>query len=156
MQKTNAMRILEGLHIDYEMRTYETADGHIDGVSVAHKAGLAEEAVFKTLVTHFDKSYFVFIIPVGKELDLKKAARAAGVKRIEMLAVKDLQKVTGYIRGGCSPVGQKKLYPTFREKSALEEAKIYVSGGKIGIQMGVAPVDLLRAVSASAADLCLE
>ncbi|RFU62392.1 Cys-tRNA(Pro) deacylase [Peribacillus glennii] len=135
--KTNAMRILDARKIEYSMMSYDNKDGKIDGASVAAKIGRAPETVFKTLVAHGTQaaSVYVFVIPVEAELDLKKAAKAAGEKKVEMLPVKDLQKWTGYIRGGCSPIGMKKLYPTFIDHSARTADTIIVSGGKIGIQI---------------------
>lgn len=152
--KTNAMRILDKKQIEYEMMGYDVNDGHIDGISVANKIGKAPEMVFKTLVTHNGpQQLYVYVIPVAAELDLKKAAKAAGVKKIEMLAVKDLQKYTGYIRGGCSPIGMKKQYPTFIDKSALDLPEIIVSGGKIGTQIVLKPTEFLLGAEAEAKDL---
>ena len=141
--KTNVMRILDKAKADYNPHFYES-DGQVDGVHVAETLGIPFERCFKTLVTFSKKSdgktdYFVFCIPVDAELDLKAAARAAGVKSVEMLAVKDLLKVTGYIRGGCSPIGMKKSFPTFIDISAHNVDRIYVSGGKIGTQVGLSP-----------------
>lgn len=144
IDKTNAMRILDQQHIEYEVKTYDVSDGHIDGASVAKKAGLDPDCVFKTLVTKGnDKNHYVFVIPVLDELDLKKCAKAVNVKNVEMVAVKDLLNLTGYIRGGCSPVGMKKLFKTvFDEKIILQE-KIHVSGGKQGLQIYVNSEDLI-------------
>lgn len=134
--KTNAMRILDSKKIQYEIYTYESNDGKIDGVSVAQKVGLDAKKVYKTLVAQGNnKDIFVFVIPVEEELDLKKAAKAAEVKKIEMIPVKDIQKHTGYIRGGCSPIGMKKAYPTFIDAQASDLESIIVSAGKIGIQV---------------------
>ena len=134
--KTNAMRILDQKKIDYSIITYESNDGKIDGVSVAQKIGKDPKYVYKTLVVQGNsKNLYVFIVPVKEELDLKKAANSAGEKKVEMIAVKDILKHTGYIRGGCSPVGMKKNYKTFIDSSALEIDKIVVSAGKIGIQI---------------------
>jgi Cys-tRNA(Pro)/Cys-tRNA(Cys) deacylase len=152
--KTNAMRILDGQKVDYEMLTYESTDGQIDGVSVAKKIGKPVEEVFKTLVAQgTSKAIFVFIIPVEAELDLKKAAKAAGEKKVEMIPVKDIQKHTGYIRGGCSPVGMKKEYPTFLDKNAKAIPTIIVSGGKIGLQMVLAVESLQQVTNAVITDL---
>lgn len=154
INKTNAMRILDSLNIEYDCLTYECEDGKIDGVSVANKTGQNPEAVFKTLVSlGHSKELYVFCVPVEYELDLKKAASASGEKNIELLPLKDLTKNTGYIRGGCSPIGMKKHYKTFVDESALLQDKILVSGGAIGIQMILSPDDLLRAAEASYADL---
>nr|WP_300093905.1 Cys-tRNA(Pro) deacylase [Sedimentibacter sp.] len=154
INKTNAMRILDSLGIEYDCLTYECEDGKIDGVSVAHKTGQNPEAVFKTLVSvGHSKELYVFCVPVEYELDLKKAAAASEEKNIELLPLKELTKNTGYIRGGCSPIGMKKHYKTFVDESALLQDKILVSGGAIGIQMILRPDDLVRAAEASYADL---
>ena len=152
--KTNAMRILDSMNIEYDYLTYECEDGKIDGVSVAHKTGQNPEAVFKTLVSvGHSKELYVFLIPVEYELDLKKAAHASGEKNIELLPLKELTKNTGYIRGGCSPIGMKKHYMTFIDESAMLHHKILVSGGSIGIQMILNSDDLIKAADASYADL---
>lgn len=154
INKTNAMRILDSLGIEYDCLTYECEDGKIDGVSVAHKTGQNPEAVFKTLVSvGHSRELYVFCVPVEYELDLKKAALASEEKNIELLPLKELTKNTGYIRGGCSPIGMKKHYKTFVDESALLQDKILVSGGAIGIQMILKPDDLVRAAEASYADL---
>ncbi|MFP3121503.1 Cys-tRNA(Pro) deacylase [Ectobacillus funiculus] len=141
--KTNAMRMLDAKKMTYNVMTYNNDDGQIDGVSVAKKIGRDTRVVYKTLVTQGQtKSLYVFVIPVEAELDLKKAAKAAGEKKLEMLPVKDIQKWTGYIRGGCSPIGMKKLYPTFIDESAAEFSSIVVSGGKIGMQIELSVADL--------------
>ncbi|WP_110928264.1 Cys-tRNA(Pro) deacylase [Bacillus massiliglaciei] len=147
--KTNAMRILDKLGIAYELLHYQSNDGKIDGVSVAEKIGAQAESVFKTLVAiGTSRQLYVFVIPGAEELDLKKAAKAAGEKKIEMLPLKDLLKNTGYIRGGCSPVGMKKQYETFLDQSAERQPFIIVSGGKIGTQMKLKPEGLIQAVKA--------
>ncbi|MDR7239007.1 Cys-tRNA(Pro) deacylase [Neobacillus drentensis] len=147
--KTNAMRILDAKKIHYEMLTYENKDGKIDGVSVAEKIGRDPKEVYKTLVAQgASKNVLVFVIPVTEELDLKKAAKAAGEKNIEMLPVKDIQKWTGYIRGGCSPIGMKKDYKTFIDESSKLLESIIVSGGKIGVQMVLDPVQLTEVTKA--------
>ncbi|MFD1179096.1 Cys-tRNA(Pro) deacylase [Paenibacillus puldeungensis] len=151
--KTNAMRLLDKSKTPYGILTYDSEDGQIHGTAVAEKIGKAPEQVFKTLVAHHGNSIFVFVIPVAEELDLKKAARAADVKKIEMLPLKDLTKHTGYIRGGCSPVGMKKLYPTFIDSSAEVLDKIIVSAGKIGLQMELSPQLLAEQVNGSFAQL---
>ncbi|OWR29012.1 aminoacyl-tRNA deacylase [Saccharibacillus sp. O23] len=153
IHKTNAMRKLEELSIPYETLSYDNEDGLIHGTAVAEKVGLAPETVFKTLVAHSGPNGFVFAIPVGDELDLKKAARAAGEKKIEMLPLKELQKWTGYVRGGCSPIGMKKHFPTFIDASGETLEHIAVSAGKIGLQMKLSPEGLARAAQASFADL---
>ncbi|MEH7480761.1 Cys-tRNA(Pro) deacylase [Neobacillus drentensis] len=145
--KTNAMRILDAKKVSYEMLTYDNKDGKIDGVSVAEKIGREPKEVYKTLVAMgASRNIFVFVIPVAEELDLKKAAKAAGEKNIEMLPVKDIQKWTGYIRGGCSPIGMKKEYKTFIDVSCRSIDSIIVSGGKIGVQIVLDPV-LLQEVT---------
>jgi Cys-tRNA(Pro)/Cys-tRNA(Cys) deacylase len=131
------------------MHEYDNKDGKIDGVSVAAKIGAEPERVFKTLVTQGTGGLYVFIVPVEGELDLKKAARAAGEKKVEMIPVKDIQKMTGYIRGGCSPIGMKKLYPTFIDEQAEELETIIVSAGRIGAQIELAPKTLVNVVNAS-------
>lgn len=144
--KTNAMRALEKAGIKYNSYTYDS-DGAIDGVSVAEKIGQPAEHVYKTLVTQgSSREYFVFVIPVAEELDLKAAARAVGEKAVEMIKVTDINKVTGYIRGGCSPVGMKKEYKTVLDSSCEALKTIIVSAGKIGHQIEVSPDDLVKLV----------
>ena len=152
--KTNAMRILEKEKIAYTMLTYSTDDGKIDGVSVAHKIGREERVVYKTLVAQgTSKGYYVFVIPVEAELDLKKAAKAVSEKKIEMIPVKDITTVTGYIRGGCSPIGMKKLFPTRIDETAKSLDTIIVSGGSIGVQIETTPENLIQATKAQFADI---
>lgn len=152
--KTNAMRILDSNKIDYDVLSYENKDGKIDGVSVAQKIGRDVKEVYKTLVTQgSSKEYYVFVIPVNEELDFKKAARVSGEKSVEMIEVNDINKVTGYIRGGCSPVGMKKCYKTFINSSAEELDKIIVSGGKIGVQIFLEVKDLVSIISAKLEDV---
>jgi len=147
MQKTNAMRFLDKDKIPYNTYSYENKDGKIDGVAVAQKIGKGVECVFKTLVAQGQsKELYVFVIPVSKELDLKKAARVSGEKKIEMIHVKDINKYTGYIRGGCSPLAMKKLYKTFIDISAEELPNIVFSGGKIGIQIEANPKSVLASI----------
>lgn len=153
MKKTNAMRILEQMDITYESRSYDVSDEKIDGISVADKTGLPYEAVCKTLAAHVGRDVYVFVIPVNEKLDLKKAAAAAGVKKLEMLPQKELKNKTGYIHGGCSPLGMKKQYPTFLSALVRDEERIAVSAGRIGQQMLLKPDDLIRAASAVYADL---
>ncbi len=141
--KTNAIRILDTKKVNYEILTYDNKDGKIDGISVAKKIGKDPQEVYKTLVAQgASKNIYVFVIPVAEELDLKKAARAAGEKNIEMLHVKDIQKWTGYIRGGCSPIGMKKQYKTFIDESCLSLETMVISAGKIGVQIVLAPSQL--------------
>lgn len=145
--KTNAMRILDSKKVSYEMLSYESEDGKIDGISVAHKIGVDEKNVFKTLVAQgTSKDLYVFVIPVAEELDLKNAAKIAGEKKVEMIAVKDIMKYTGYIRGGCSPIGMKKNYKTFIHESAEDLDFIIFSAGKIGHQIKMNPKDLVSVV----------
>ena len=145
--KTNAMRILDSKKISYEMLSYESEDGKIDGISVAHKIGVDEKNVFKTLVAQgTSKELYVFVIPVAEELDLKSAAKIAREKKVEMIAVKDILKYTGYIRGGCSPIGLKRDYRTFIHESAKGLDFIIVSAGKIGHQIKMNPKDLVSVV----------
>ncbi|WP_419393232.1 Cys-tRNA(Pro) deacylase [Cytobacillus praedii] len=153
--KTNAMRILDSKTVSYELITYDNTDGKIDGLSVAEKINRDPKWVYKTLVAYgSSKQVYVFIIPVGDELDLKKAAKAAGEKKMEMIPVKDIQKLTGYIRGGCSPVGMKKHYPALIAVQALALERIVVSGGRIGLQMEMNPRDLMQAIQGEEADIC--
>ena len=146
--KTNAMRILDSKKVSYEMLSYESEDGKIDGISVAHKIGVDEKNVFKTLVAQgTSKELYVFVIPVAEELDLKNAAKIAGEKKVEMIPVKDILKHTGYIRGGCSPIGLKRDYRTFIHESAKELDFMIVSAGKIEHQIKLNPNDLVEVVS---------
>lgn len=151
--KTNAMRILNRAKIPFEHYSYEP-DEHIDGISVASKMGQPLEYVYKTLVT-VGKSggHFVFVIPVAAELDLKKAAKAVGEKAVQMIPVKDINKLTGYIRGGCSPIGMKKQFPTVLSDSARALSTVIVSGGKIGFQVSLAPCDLLDLIGGTFGDI---
>lgn len=143
--KTNAMRILERMKITYTHQSYECAE-FVDGMETARKLGLPFEKVYKTLVTvGSDKQHYVFVLPIESELDLKKAAKAAGVKSIAMIPVKELTNLTGYVRGGCTAIGMKKQFPTILSDKAQSLSDIYVSGGKIGCQMNLSPDDLLRA-----------
>lgn len=143
--KTNAMRILEKEKIPYTHYTYE-CDEFIDGLQIADMLSLPYEKVYKTLVTQgSSKNYFVFVIPIAQELDLKKAAGSVGEKSVAMLHVKDINSVTGYIRGGCTAIGMKKQYVTRLDESAREQKTIIVSGGKLGSQIELSPDDLLKA-----------
>ncbi len=148
-EKTNAMRILEQQKITYSVETYDASDGALDGITVASKIGQDVKFVYKTLVTQGkSKNYFVFVIPVAKELDLKAAAKSVGEKSVEMIAVKDINKITGYIRGGCSPVGMKKQFQTVIDESAKELEYFYVSAGKIGMQLKLNPCELAELIGA--------
>lgn len=146
--KTNAMRILDTLGVPYEVITY-TCDEFTDGVHLAEQLGQPAEQTFKTLVAEGKSGgYFAFVIPVAEELDLKAAARAVGEKAVELIHVKDLQKVTGYIRGGCTAIGMKKDYPTVIDETCILFDKIMVSGGRLGSQIMLSPDDYIRATGA--------
>lgn len=151
--KTNAMRILESMKIPYTHYTYE-CDEFVDGLQIADMLSLPYEKVYKTLVTvGSSKNYFVFVIPIAQELDLKAAARSVGEKSVEMIPVKDINQITGYIRGGCTAVGMKKQFVTKIDSSALEQEKIIVSGGRIGSQLELLPQDLAKAARAEFAEI---
>ena len=146
-QKTNAMRILDSKKIEYNMYTYEVDENHIDGISVAQKLNQDEKMVFKTLVAQgASKNFYVFVIPVAESLDMKKAAKSVGEKSVEMIHVKDINSITGYIRGGCTPLGMKKQFPTVVDSSAEKYDKIIISGGRIGSQIILNPQDLVKVV----------
>ncbi len=151
--KTNAMRILDKNRISYRTKTYE-CDEFIDGVHVADLNGDPYDQSFKTLVT-VGKSghHYVFVIPIDKEIDFKKAAKIVGEKSIEMIHVKDINAITGYIRGGCTPLGMKKLFPTVIQESAKEFDEIIISGGKIGMQILLNPLDLANVTHAQFGDI---
>lgn len=151
--KTNAMRILEKLKIPFTYETYE-CDEFTDGIQTADQLGLPHEQVFKTLVTiGKSNNYYVFVIPIEKELDMKKAAASVKEKSIELLHLNELTKVTGYVRGGCTSIGMKKKFPTVIQEDARAQKHIFVSGGKIGMQICLAPEDLRRATDAIFADV---
>ncbi len=151
--KTNAMRILDRNKIDYEVVTYE-CDEFVDGISIARKLGEPEELMYKTLVTEGkSKDFFVFVIPVAEELDLKKAAKSVGEKSVEMIHVRDINKITGYIRGGCSPLGMKKSFVTVVDGSAKALDKIIISGGRIGSQIIMRPKDLISVINGKFEDI---
>jgi Cys-tRNA(Pro)/Cys-tRNA(Cys) deacylase len=152
--KTNAIRILESKNIFHTTQEYEFNEDEIDAVSVAKKIGVDPETVFKTLVARNERNeLLVFVIPAIFELNLKKAAVASSNKKIEMIAVKELQPQTGYIRGGCSPVGMKKLLPTFIDETAQLYENIFISAGMRGMQMKLSPFDLAKVVGAEFHDL---
>lgn len=156
-QKTNAMRMLDKAKISYQTYTYAHEDGKIDGVSVAEKLGQDVRCVFKTLVTRgASHANYVFVLPVDKELDLKKAAKAVGEKSVELVHVDEINRLTGYIRGGCSPVGMKKLFVTVFDESVDRLPKVIVSGGKIGFQIETSPQDLLPLVRAKTAPITMD
>lgn len=151
MNKTNAMRIIEKEGVEYKVHEYD--GGALSGVEVAAALNEDVDRVYKTLVTTSGPGkFYVFVIPVASELDLKKAAKSAGEKAVDMLPQKQLLPTTGYIHGGCSPVGMKKLFPTFFDSSA-EGKVIFVSGGKVGIQVELACSDLLRITNGKIADI---
>jgi len=154
MIKTNAMRLLEKAGIAFEIHEYRTDDEKIDAVSVAEKINIPADQCFKTLVTQAaDRNYFVFVIPGASELDLKKAAHAAGVKSINLIHLKELLPLTGYMHGGCSPVGMKKPFPTFIDETAILYDFIGVSGGRVGSNVTLNPETLASFLDASFADL---
>lgn len=151
--KTNAMRILDRNKIPYDVVTY-ACEEFIDGVHIADMLGQPYGISFKTLVTvGRTGNYYVFVLPVDKEVDFKKAARCAGEKSVEMLHVKDINGVTGYIRGGCTPLGMKKQFPTFIHESAKSFDKIIISGGQLGTQIHLKPDDLARVINGKFADI---
>ena len=154
ISKTNAMRILDKEKINYKICTYDMSDDMTDGISVALKTGKKVEEVYKTLVTQgISKSFYVFVIPVDQELDLKKIAVLTKEKKIDMIPMKDLLSITGYVKGGCSPVGMKKLFQTFFHEDILNLPTITVSGGKVGIQIELSPNDLISITKASIGNL---
>lgn len=156
-QKTNVMRILEQAHLTYDPKYYDTSDGQLDGVSVAEKMGENPDEVFKTLVCRGHSGDFkVFVVPVAEELDLKKAARAAGVKSIAMLPQKKLLPLTGYVHGGCSPVGMSKSFPTYFAEEVILVDTMVCSAGKVGHQVEVKPDDLMDLMGGVTADLVVE
>jgi len=152
--KTNVLRILEAAKIQFTVHEYDTSDGKIDGLSVAAKIKRNPGSVYKTLVTVGKATGLnVFVVPVECELDLKKAAQAAGDKYIEMIKSRDLEPLTGYIHGGCSPIGMKKAFPTFIEETALLLDTMVISAGRIGLQAEIAPMDLVRVTAAVFRDI---
>ena len=154
ISKTNAVRLLDSKKIPYEIYEYDAPEGFLDGVSVAKATGMPVDKVFKTLVTQgASHEYYVCIIPVAAELDLKKAAKHFGEKKLDMIPARNITAVTGYIKGGCSPLGMKKAVRTAIHQSAAELGKIVVSAGKVGLQMEISPQDLLAVAKASLADL---
>jgi len=151
---TNVMRMLDKLSISYTTKEYEYDESDLSGVHAAQALGFPPEMVFKTLVGQGDKTGFcVFVIPVAEELDLKKCAIASGNKRVELIHVKELLPITGYIRGGCSPIGMKKKFPTYFDETCLLCDEISVSAGQRGLQVICAPADLIRVTEAGTADL---
>lgn len=154
MSKTNAVRILESRKLIFELIDYEVSEDALDAVSVANKVGMDPDMVFKTLVSRNDSNkIFVFVIPGSCELNLKKAAKLSASKNIEMIKVKELFDLTGYIRGGCSPIGMKRDYPVFIDETALIFDRISISAGVRGTQIILSPVDLISTVDATTGDL---
>jgi len=156
VKKTNALRQLDQKNIAYEVQTYDVSDGLIDGVSVAKKTGYAVDEIFKTLVLTDGKDAFVTIIPVAEAVDLKKVARLVGAKKLELLPLARLTPVTGYERGGCSPVGMKKLLPTIIDERANDLDELVVSAGRIGMQMKVQTEALVQLTNAMIAPITKE
>lgn len=151
--KTNAMRILERMKITYEVLTYE-CDEFVDGATTADKLALPREQVYKTLVTTGkSKQHYVFVLPIESEIDFKKASKVIGEKSLEMLPLKELTPLTGYVRGGCTSIGMKKQFPTVIDASAEGLEKMYVSAGKLGAQLKLTPADLCKAANAKFADV---
>ena len=160
-EKTNVMRILEQKKIPYTAHTYEESESPLGdreyGLHIAQTLGQPVDCVYKTLVARgASKQLYVFCIPVAESLDLKKAAKAVGEKSIELIAVKELLGLTGYVRGGCSPIGMKKQYPTVFHNAVEDCAKVFVSAGRIGAQIEVEPNALLQLISAKTADIISE
>lgn len=151
--KTNVMRVLDAKKISYESHSYEP-DATMTGEEIAGVLGEPAEKVFKTLVTQGKTgAYYVFVVPVVEELDLKRAAKAAGEKSIAMIKQKDLLGLTGYVHGGCSPIGMKKQFPTFIHETATGYDKVFVSAGKVGFQIELSPADLIKVANIKPADL---
>lgn len=157
IEKTNAARLLDKAKIAYDLIPYEFDENDLAAQHVADSLGQDIAKVFKTLVLHGDKTgYIVCVIPGDKEVDLKALAKVSGNKKVEMIPMKDLLSVTGYIRGGCSPIGMKKRFPTFFHSSAAEHDVIYVSAGVRGLQVEINPKDLISYVQATVADVATE
>lgn len=156
-QKTNVMRLLEQKKIQYTAHGYPHGDEAVDGVTVAEMTGQDPAHVFKTLVARgASKKIYVFVIPVTMELELKKAAKATGEKSVAMIHVSELSGLTGYVRGGCSPIGMKKLFPSFYHSSITEQETIMVSAGKIGAQVELRPEDLISLTKGKIADIAIK
>ena len=154
--KTNAMRFLDKNKINYEITVYDCPE-FIDGATVARKLGQPEEETFKTLVAQGKSgNYYCFLIPVLLELDMKKAAKSVGEKSVELIAVKDITKITGYVRGGCTPIGMKKQFVTVVHNTAEKLSLFYISGGRIGTQIQLSPSELVDAIRGSFADIVLD
>ena len=153
IKKTNAMRMLDSAGIDTEVQEYEFDENDLDGHHVADYLHIPYEEVFKTIVAKADSGYVVFCLSVDDELDLKKAARLAGAKRVELIHVKELLPLTGYIRGGCSPVGMKKKFPTYIDEMILLVDRVSVSAGQRGLQLRLTPDDLIKYTEAITGDI---
>ncbi|MDT3958318.1 Cys-tRNA(Pro) deacylase [Staphylococcus kloosii] len=153
-KKTNAMRILEKANIDYEINKYEVTNKHMDGATVAQIVGVDVKFVYKTLVLeNAQHECFVFVIPVEKTLNMKQAAHTAQQKKLTLLPLERLKQVTGYVRGGCSPIGMKKQFPTYIDESALQLQDVYVSGGERGMQIKINSQDLIHIAEAATANI---
>ena len=154
ISKTNALRLIETAGTEFTSYEYDVSDGRIDALSIAEKINRSKDEVFKTLVTETQEhEYLVFVVPAAGELDLKKAAKVAGKKSIDLIPLKKLLPLTGYIHGGCSPVGMKKLFPTFIDESAILFETICVSGGRVGLNIAIDPEQLASLINADFADL---
>ena len=154
IKKTNAARILDNLKISYEVKTYEVDEDDLSAIHVAETMGLDIKSIFKTLVARGDKTGVIMAVINGAdELDFKALAKASGNKRVEMIHLKELQPLTGYIRGGCSPLGAKKAYPVYIDNKAMEQENISISAGVRGEQLILAPTDLVKAANAIVADI---
>lgn len=157
IKKTNAVRILDDLHIRYDLKTYPVDEEHLDAVHVAREVGMPPEQVFKTLCVRGDKTGVIFaVIPGNSELDLKKLARISSNKRCEMVHLKEVLPLTGYIRGGCSPLGAKKAYPVFMDETCRIFDCIAISAGMRGMQILASPDDLIKATKATVASLVVD
>ena len=155
-EKTNVCRVLDGKKIPYEIHSYEP-DASKSGVEIAEILGEDPEKVFKTLVTQGKSgAYYVFVIPVEDELDLKKAAKASGEKAVSMIKQKELLPLTGYVHGGCSPIGMKKQFSTFIHETAAEYDRIFVSAGKVGFQIELSPADLMTVADCTVSDISVQ
>lgn len=149
INKTNAARLLDKAKITYELIPYEVDENDLSAIHVAANLGEDIDMVFKTLILHGDKTgYFVCVIPGEHEVDLKLAAKVSGNKKCDLIPVKELLPLTGYIRGGCSPIGMKKPFPTYIHSSCMEHPYIYISAGQRGLQIKIAPIDLIKEVRA--------
>lgn len=156
INKTNVARLLDKAKIIYELVPYEVDENDLSATHVAAQLGEEIDVVFKTLILHGDKSgYFVCVVPGAAEVDLKKAAKASGNKKCDLIPLKDLLPLTGYIRGGCSPIGMKKHFPTYIHESVAKHEKIYVSAGQRGLQIQMTPNDLIKEAQATLADLII-